>query len=271
MKHKYYLLLWINPGAAVCFFLSSCYPASVSTDPYIVTESRQKENIYYIPSAPNVPLLTEKNDINFNVIRVSESKFSGFDIQAAYLPTKHAGVTGSYSVAHNGGGTPDYMKYNRFELGAGYVTQFSRSLHFETYAGIGSGKITNWHYTGHSLINLTHFFLQPAIAVNNKSKIVQLSFVSRFTGVSFNVKDTSFSTARELFSTGQIKGLYEDPFHVLWEPGLIFRAGWKNFLFHAGYSFSTDLTNPDLYRAKGIFSAGFSLRFNTTKREVTSK
>jgi hypothetical protein len=39
--------------------------------------------------------------------------------------------------------------------------------------------------------NLTHLFLQPAVAVNNEKKTVQFAFISKFSGVNFNVTDTA--------------------------------------------------------------------------------
>ena len=185
------------------------------------------------------------------------------------MPGKHIGIIGSYSHAGNLNGTSGSIKYNRFEMGSGYVAQFSKGRHFETYAGFGNGKIYNTHHTGNSKLNLTHFFLQPAITISNHKKTVQFGFVSRFEAVNFNVMDTSFSNDREPFTTSQIKSLYDQPFHVMWQPGFVFRFGWKNLLFHSGYSFSTDLTNPDLYRAKDNFSLGASFRFNTNGKNIS--
>jgi len=255
-------LLFISIAAG--FFLTSCVPGNGISEPYIVDESRQKENIYYIPSAPNAPLLSEKNDLNFNVASTTGSRFRGVEIQTAFLPSKHIGITGSYSHAAN---SPE-IKYNRFELGSGYITKLNKGWHFETYAGFGAGKISNSHYTGSSEINLTHFFLQPAVSVSNQKKTAQLGIISRFEGVNFKVADTLFNTEREPFSTGQLISLYDQPFHIMWQPGLLFRFGWKNFKFHTAYSFSADLTNPDLYRANDNFSFGLSLRFNTTEKRL---
>ncbi len=263
---KYHPLLWIAAGAT--FSLDSCYTGGIISDPYIVAESRQKENFYYVPSAPNTPLHSKKNDLNFTLMRTSDSKYSGGEVQASYMPGKHVGIMASYSYAGNHAGSyPDYIKYNRFELGSGFVTQLSKNWHFETYGGFGNGKIANIHYTGSSRINLTHFFLQPAIAISDEKKNIQFGFVSKFAGVNFNVMDTSFNTDREPFSTTQVKSLYDQPFHIIWEPGFVFRIGWKNFQFHTGYSFSTDLTNPDLYKANGNFSMGFCLRINTQDKK----
>lgn len=259
------LLSYLGYLTASSLFLVSCYPGPIVTDPYLVDEGRQKENIYYVPSAPNAPLLTEKNDLSFSAMRSSGSNFSGGGIDAAFMPAKHIGITASYSFMKN----DIYMKYNRFEFGSGYVTKLSKGWHFETYAGLGNGKITNTHHTGTSELNLTHYFLQPAIAISNKKKTVQFGFVSRFEGVNFKVIDTLFSTDRESFSASQITNLYNQPFHIMWQPGFVFRFGWKNFLFHTGYSWSTDLTNPAVYGEKGNFSLGMELRFNVGEKSIS--
>jgi hypothetical protein len=246
-------------AAATIFSFSSCFSGGYVYDPYIVSESRQKENFYYVPSAPNTPLHSKKNELGFSLMRISDSKYSGADVQASYMAGKHIGIMGSYSSA----GKTDFVKYNRFELGSGFVTQLSRNWHFETYVGFGNGKIKNTHHTGNSKLDLTHFFLQPVIAISNENKKTQFGFVSRFAAVNFNVMDTSFNTDRESLSTVQLKSLYDQPFHIIWEPGFVFRFGWKKFQFHTGYSYSADFTNPDLYKANGNFSLGFSLRFNS--------
>lgn len=261
MKKIYNLSHYMCICLGLVYSLCSCWPGGTFTDPYIIPESRQKENFYYLPSTPNTPLHSKKDDVSLSIVAASNSKYSGADIQASYMPGKHVGIMASYSFAN------DFAKYNRFELGAGFVTDLSANWHFETYAGFGKGKITNNHPTGTSNIDLTHFFLQPAVALCTENKNIQFAIVSKFSGVNFTVKDTSFKTDREPFSTRQIKSLYDQPFHIMWEPGFVFRAGWENFQFHTGYSFSTDLSNPDLHKANGNLSLGVTVRVNTQNKK----
>jgi len=255
---------------AVPVLMTSCYVSSPYVDPYIVDQSRQKKNTYYVPSAPNTPLLSKKNDLAFSVMKTSGTKFDGLEAQTAFLPTKHLGIIGSYSSLGNKEDIV-YMKYRRFELGAGYVRKLSKSVQFETYAGFGKGKITNFHFTGFSKEDLSHFFIQPAIAINNEKQTLQFGIVSKFSGVNFNVADTTFNTDREPFSAAQLFKLYNQPFHIIWEPGFVFRVGWKEFLFHTGYSFSSDMTDPATFQSKGNFSLGLSMRFNTSPKEKLAK
>ena len=245
-----------------CFSLTSCDPGSIITDPYIVNQDRQRENTYYVPAAPHTPLITEKNDFNFNILRSSGNKFNGAEVQLAYMPWNHVAIGGSFSGGGNRGGTPKTMTYNRFELSSGYIKKISNGWHFESYAGLGTGNIKNYHYTGQSTIKLNHFFLQPAMAISNLGQTMQFAFSSRFAGVNFNVTDTLFNTDREPFSASQLNSLYDQPFHIMWEPSLIFRGGWKNLLFTLQYNHSSDFTNPDLYRSADNFSFGISLRTN---------
>ena len=241
--------------------LSSCgtYPID---DPYYVDPDRQKENVYYVPTTPNTPLLSKSQDLNFSISRSSDVKFIGVEAQAAYLPTDHLGIIASYASMKNDNISSDVMNYNHFEGGAGYVKEISPVYHFEAYAGAGTGKIHNDHHTGTSNIRITNFFVQPTFAFTSKDKNIMLGITSRFTGVHFNVMDTSFNTDRENFSATEIGNLYANPFHILWEPGITLKAGWKNIMFQSSYFYSADLTNSEVYRSKGNFSIGIALRFN---------
>jgi hypothetical protein len=263
---------------AMLIIICSCLIISCGTpnvtQGYRVTEERQKENLYYIPAAPNTPLLTEKHDLYFDVLRSSGEKFSAFETQAAYMAGKNIGVCTNFSIGSNrryreadpadfANSRNGYFNYHRFEAGAGYVKKFRGGWHFENYAGVGKEWIRNQHYTGASSIKLPYLFLQPTIAVSNPNQTVQFGVSSRFTGASFNVANISFDTARESFSSGQIGSLNDRPFHVMWEPSIVFRFGWKNILFHTAYAYSADLTNPNLYRAQSNFSIGMACRLNT--------
>jgi len=255
----------LSPFIAI-IFLASCGPIPLIQDPYVVDTDRQKENIYYIPSTPNTPMSSKKDHLDFNLNYSSGTRYSGMEFRGGYLPSKHIGIIAGYSVAaHNA--LLDYMDYNRFELGAGYITEISDEWHFETYAGAGSGKINNRHHTGYSNIKLNHYFLQPAFIYKNPNKTFELGIISRFAGVNFSVRDTSFNTDREKYSSSQLTGLYDKPFHIMWEPALIARAGWKNFKFSASYTMSSDLTESTMNRSNNNLSLGIALQFNAGKKK----
>lgn len=247
-----------------CVVLLDCCTPYPTAGPDLVPEWRQKENVYYVPSSPNTQLLTEKNDIGFDVLASAGESFSGVEMQASYLPAKHVGIVAAYSSGKNDAGEV-FMRYHNVEGGVGYITKLSGGWHFETYGGVGTGKVDNNHASGTSKTNLTNFFIQPAFVISNQKKTLQFGIVSKFSGVNFKV-DTAFDNAREPFNTRQVISLTDQPFHVMWEPGLVLRIGWKNFMFQTSYSGSADLTNSDLHRSTNNFSIGGALRLNASKK-----
>ena len=262
MRPKLFLS-FIGYGICIAVLFTSCVVGTGIADPYYVDLGRQQENQYYVKSSPNIPLLTEKNDISIAGGVSSGSQFTAGEFHGAYMPGKHIGVIGSYTRGDN----KHYMKLSRFELGSGYVMKLSQNWHFETYAGLGHSKIENEHYTGYSTIKSTHYFIQPAITVSNPNKTVQFAFVSRLEGTNFNVTDAVFNTDRESFSDGNIRDLNAKPFHIMWQPGAVFRFGWQKFMFQGAYSYAADMSGPDIYGSKGSFLVGVLCRFNAGKKE----
>ena len=263
MNRLHFLLSMFVQTIFVISLFSSCAVPGQVEEPFNVPEERQRENLYYVPSSPNTILSSEKNQFDFNVIRSSGPKYVGIELQAGYMATKNIGLIAGYSTAQNNS-SPDHMNFNRFELGAGYVVPLAKRWHLETYAGAGKGKINNHHFTGYSNVDLSHYFIQPAVAF--KTHAFEMGIISRFSGVNFKIKDIAFNRAREKINSDQFKILQDQPFHIMWEPGFIARTGWKNFKIHFGYSLSTDLTNQDLHRSKGNWSLGMSLQFYNLKK-----
>ncbi|MEI8075866.1 MAG: hypothetical protein WCH78_14035 [Bacteroidota bacterium] len=240
--------------------ICSCWSGQAIYDPYYVPQSRQEENLYYIPTTTNLLALSEKNEIGANILNTASDKYSGTEIQTSFIPDTHLGIMGSLSSARSSS-----LKFNSYELGVGYLKKY-KNWNFENYVGWGNGKILNTHQTGTSTININHFFIQPGFILNNSKRTVQFGIVSKFNAVHFNI-DTTFNNDREAFSTQQAKSLYENQFHLIWEPAAILRFGWKKFLFHSSYTVSNDFTNPNLHKANSVFMIGVSLRLNLSKNE----
>ena len=246
------------------FFLYSCDPGLY--DPYIVPESRQKENVYYAPAAQNAPLLSNKNDLSFSAGFGVTSNQSGIDAHGAFNPAKNFGLlAGMRSYNHESEGEGSSM--NSYEFGAGYLKELPQLWHFEIYGGVGSGNVHNIHHTGDSKVRFSNFFLQPAIAVQNSNKTIQFAFVSRFSSNNFKIEDTSFNSDREPFVAKQMNIIHNQSRHLMWEPGFLLRAGWENILFKAGFSICSDLTDKDFYHDKTNFSVGIVFRGNVGKNK----
>ena len=94
---------------------------------------------------------------------------------------------------------------------------------------------------------------------------MQLGFVSKLTGTHFTVLSSAFSEAMEPLNSYQILLMKNNVVHLFWEPGIVFRFGWENFLFHTGFSYSFNLTNPDMHYTRDNFSLGLHVKLNTGK------
>jgi hypothetical protein len=245
--------------------VSSCY--TLDPDPFIVPLDRQQENKFYKHSVHNAPLLSKKNNLSTSFLFSTTASSEAIDLQAAYMPLQHIGITTNYT----GGTRTSYTNYNRFEAGIGYVADFKKGWNFETYTGLGSGKVINHHYTGSSTIKNNLFYIQPAISASSAKRTVQFAAVSRLTGVNFKVTDTSFNTAREPYNKSQLQSLQNKPFHIIWEPGFVFKFGWQKVLFAVAYSYAEDLSNSSLNISDYTFSFGTSLRFNVSKKHLALK
>lgn len=54
-----------------------------------------------------------------------------------------------------------------------------------------------------------------------------------------------------------LRTILDHPNSFLWEPGIVLRAGAKDFLVQIQYTASLNITNPDLVQQHGIFNIGF--------------
>jgi hypothetical protein len=253
-------------GAFLTAILASCGTTEPIPDPYSVAPERQHENIYYVPSAAYSPLSAKKNDFDLSVLHSSGNRFSGLDMQAGYIASKHIGLTAGVTAVRHPSGSPRYMDYDRVEGGAGYLAPLKNGWHLETYGGIGTGKVRNNHHTGYSKVKQVNFYLQPAIAYNIPQNTFTFGVVSRVSAVHFSPDNIYFDPGREEYSAKNFAIMNDQSTHLMWEPGLVMRAGWKNFKFDAGYRFSTDLTNSSLYRSNGSLSLGASLQFGAINK-----
>ena len=172
--------------ALVCLVLCSCYYGPIVT-PYYVDIDRQRANHYYAPTVTNAPLLANKNDISFSLSGALSSKNTGPGIQAAYIAGKHVGITANYSSLSNSDLFDDISDQHVFEFGAGYVNKLNDRWLFESYGGMGFGKMENFHETGRSTIKTRSYYVQPAISVSSKKDAFQFGFFSKFNVVNFSL------------------------------------------------------------------------------------
>ena len=210
------------------------------------------QSIFYTPNAQNVPLFTEKKEANISGALQISNYSTGVDIQIAASVTNHIGLIFNFNHwAGSWEGTEFLISGNKFygshkcnfgEMGVGYYLPIKNKFVFETYGGIGIGKVVNENdLSQDTKIKYNRYFLQPAIGFYHKN--IKLIFSTRFCGLDF----------RDIYYSGSNYNLDEEiiyaennPFSFLIEPAFTFRGGWKYFKFQIQVGRSFIVNNPYL-------------------------
>src|SRR6266498_665245 len=197
---------------------------------------------YYAPNSNNVPLLKEKNDGRIQLQLSSGNDYEGFEFQSAYAVGKHTCLqlnfftaSGDYKEADikYGSGKGTYI-----EAAAGYFAP-SHNNHwvFETYAGAGTGTVTNEYMKSEfSKVGVTKFFLQPSFGFSTKNFEIAIS--SKFSMANIRLKDYTITENNNPYDFIDIKFLQNNKSFFFWEPGIIMRGGFEQFKFLAQLTLS---------------------------------
>ncbi len=218
---------------------------------------------YYVPNTQNVPLLSEKNEVDLTLSGNGEK----VEFQGAYAITGHLGVKANAgwfipSDLDNGNGG----KGNFIELGAGYFTKVSENDNwiFETYGIAGFGTMEN-HLpstledypltTGKIKANLLRVGIQPnfgyktkhfAIAVS--SRFVHLSYDQIRGDLTFNNKD-------------QQEYLRNHNSNFLIEPALTIKGGFERIKLQLQYGYSFNVTDFNFKQERPFITVGLNFNF----------
>lgn len=220
---------------------------------------------YYAPNTNNTPLLKEKNEGKVNGQYYVTDEANGIEVQAAYATGKHTAVMASYTSARHGSksehANSDNGYGNYIEAGIGYFTTINKSNWvFETYVGLGTGKITNtYHPSESSKTRFNKVFIQPALGY--ASKYFEVALSSKLSFVHLAVKNSSATTAYNFSAFRDINYIRENPSSVLWEPGIVLRGGIKNMKLTINYTGSVNLFNNWKQEDYGM-SLGLCIPFN---------
>ena len=217
------------------------------TLPVIIVLLLTSCKILYIPTTHNSPMLSNKNEF-----QVSALVGTGVNLQSAYAVTDHVGLMlNGFFLSSNKEmdlGSDSTKKINElwlnFEAGAGYFTKVLDVFTFEIYAGGGTGRVpgdfrnVNYTYDGTQTAPMSKLFIQPAIGF--RSKIVDISGVSRFSAITMNNQTRYF-----------------------FEPGVVAKLGYKNFRFIGSVGLSKPMN--ELENATWdylLFNMGVGLQYN---------
>ncbi len=197
----------------------------------------------YFPNRVNAPLLSQKKEFQGNLTVGT----SGADIQFAYSPVKHLGIIASVSYANDDTTKENYDIHKYYDLGVGYYKKLGRKFIFETYAGFGGGNVISQgeflNTTFYSNMNLTKFYLQPAIGYS--TNYLNFGITTRLSSVTFHpVYGNEDLTNKAYF---------------FFEPALFTSLGYKHIFFTLQLGLS--LTNmPSKSYMPVIFNAGIGIK-----------
>jgi len=206
---------------------------------------------YYAPNSHNIPMFRQKGEVRIEAATGMGSLTSGAEFKGAYAAGNHTGLIFN-TFFNNGEGflartfevSNDKARGNLVEGGMGYFTNFgNEKFIFETYGGIGGGKIKNYYRDfqtlnnteGSSLINYSRYFIQPSLGL--VTNYIDFIISARFAGLSLNTIRTDGGVTRDLEELNRNKSMF------LVEPAVTLRFGWKPVKFQLQLVLSDDLND----------------------------
>lgn len=228
----------------------------ISCSPYHALEAP----IYYTPDIHNIPLITEKGELNINrSISFNESDdindldvidalelLIGIQAQASYGITDHFAIKASGAIL-----SKDNDSRRFIEFGSGYFTKITKHGVFECYGILGTGSVKNrFSVVRTSYVNnSTNFYrigVQPSLGI--KSDHFSIAISSGFTRLKyFNIEGE------------ETQYLEDHTSHFLIEPAIMIRTGFKACQLQLQYGRNFNITNPDFGQDDSYLSVGVNV------------
>jgi hypothetical protein len=219
---------------------------------------------YYAPNSNNVPLFKEKNEGLVQAQFSSGNDYEGFEFQSAYAVGKHTALQLDFFTASGNEEEafvePSSGKGTYIEAAGGYFAPSGNNLWvFETYAGIGTGTVTNEYYKSESSkVGVTKFFLQPSYGFSTKNFEIAIS--SKFSLATFKMKNSTVTMDNNPAEFPDIEFLQNNKSFFFWEPGIMMRGGFKQFKVLAQFTLSVP-NDSDLNIDPANLSLGILIPF----------
>lgn len=217
---------------------------------------------YYVSNTQNVPLLSEKGEVDLTVSGNTDK----VEFQGSFAATDHLGIQANGGIfipadMDNGdGGSGKFV-----ELGLGYFTQVreSEKLIFETYGLVGFGTMEN-HFpssiqdnpttTGNISSNIYRIGVQPNFGYKSEHFAIALS--SRFVYLGYDNISGNLMFQNER----QVEYLRDHNSHFLIEPALTIKGGFEKIKLQLQYGYSFNVTDDNFRQEHPFISLG--LNFN---------
>jgi hypothetical protein len=216
---------------------------------------------YYSPNTQNVPLLTEKGEINLSLAGNSNQA----EFQAAYAFTDgfamqaNGGLFNPKDLDNGDGGTGRFL-----EIGAGYFRPLSGNFVFEIYGLAGSGYVendlrsratTNPVTSGNISADVIRYGIQPNFGF--KSRFFTAAISSRIV----NLRYSNINGDLLYDGVNQETYLRENSSNVLIEPALTLRGGFEKVKLQLQIGRSFNLNNPNFRQDDGFATLGLNFKF----------
>lgn len=188
----------------------------------------------YIPTNSNVPLFTEKGEIQLAAYQGS----NGMNVQAAVSVIDHVAVMGNFGFrAYENEDSHKNNKQKFGEFGIGYYDTFGSSGRYEFYGGYGKGESSAYNFFHNNddiriEAKFDRWFLQGNIGLGNK--IVEGA-------ISYRLSYVNFYRIKEI---GLIDDVFHDPMEeLMMEPAFTIKVGGERIKFISQFGFSFPYDN----------------------------
>jgi hypothetical protein len=144
------------------------------------------------------------------------------------------------------------------EVGSGYFQQIGGKGVFETYAGLGAGRVNNKYYTGYSSrVGLFRLFVQPSIGYT--TPYFDCAFSTRLAWLSLLNPEGSVQGVPNSSEIYYWQYVQQHPHCWLLEPALTLRGGWKYCKLQLQFGISSNVSHPEFPQEDVNLSLGLYL------------
>jgi hypothetical protein len=199
----------------------------------------------YVPNMHNVPLFQQKEEFHLDLSGSVGNEFSAFEVQAGFSLSDNFAVIGNgfFHDADRQMFNDEYCRGHIIEGGAGAFVPMKDNMVFESYFGVGFGKIENgFDDDATTKLDFNRYFIQPSLGYT--SDFLDFAVSLRLSGLRYN--DIHFTGELDTEDMDQIQYINRNPFSILVEPAITLRAGWEHVKFQLQFGYSVNATNPDL-------------------------
>ncbi len=222
----------------------------------------------YVPNMHNVPLFQQKEEFHVDLSGSMGNEFTAFEVQAGFSLGNNFAIIGNgfFHDADRELFDDEYCRGHIIEGGAGAFVPMQNDMVFESYFGLGFGKIENgFDNDATTKLEFNRYFLQPSLGYT--SDFLDFAISLRLSGLRYN--DIHFTGELDQEDQDQIQYINRNPFSILVEPALTLRAGWEHVKFQLQFGYSVNVSNPDLLQEE--LNASLGMYFTITDKYKKSK